>query len=178
MSNDELAVTIGARVWKVASANGRNIWKAADAVAKKLTPAERDALVVWACVQAERLALQRNRPVEGGDHHPSATHGAGVEPLNRRRLFLEGQNPADYIVAIANTGERKRLGDLTKEDIQLTRRYVRVIAETYTDKDRGWGLIEKRVPDGGTLGDVLNALTTREREFLANEYGFKWEEAA
>ena len=178
MSNDETVIAIGTRVWEMASANGRNIWRAADVVAKKLNKADRERLLVWACVQAERLALQRNRPVEGGGQDATGNHFDGAEPLNRRRLILHGQTPADYVLAIANTGERKRLGDLTRADINTLSRYAATIRDTYAAKATGWARISERVPEHGVLASVIADLTTRDREFLHQELGVAWEATA
>lgn len=176
MTNDELVVSVGSRVWETASANGRNIWKAANAVARALSTEERTRLLVWACVQAERIALQRQRPVEAEGHRTFDTQSSGA-PLNRRRAVLEQQDPADFIVAIANTGERKRLGDLTHRDAALLSAYNGALRETYAAKAVGWRRIAEKIRAEQTLGDVLELLSARDWDFLHDELGVAAEPA-
>jgi len=98
-------------------------------------------------------------------------------PLSRRRLAIMRAGPASYPVYVPSVGHRP-LGDLTKHDIGMIyadRKRRRSNAE---DKERGWKRIYETVTADGTLADVFDALTEKDRQFLADEFGItEWREA-
>lgn len=112
-----------------------------------------------------------------GDRYPGETHCVPV-PASRRRLTLMQASPGDYPITLPG-GERKRLGDLTRADLDSIVHDRRIRAENAVTRAKGWARLARQVPAGATLGAVLDSLGMNDRGFLTSEMGVNiWTEAA
>lgn len=107
------------------------------------------------------------------------SHGAPKEiaPIGRRRLTLQRADPADYPIVV--NGERKRLGDLTREDWGHLYGYHRNKRRNQEQREKGYRRIYDKMPEGARFEDVMDdVLDEKDRAFLADELGVRELEGA
>lgn len=170
MTTTHLARTMGQRVFTGASENGGDFWAAAERAWDSLGASEQRQIGIWALVTAERDAFRVLHPTENGNggHVTLVTQNA-YAPFSRRRLALAGADPLSYVVAIGNTGNRKPIGELTREDLYLMAGYYGANKRAYAEKEALWRRIAAKVPEGKTVADAR--LSRQDRAMLLAECG-------
>lgn len=131
------------------------------------------------CDTQDTLAAPGSDDAEGGGHLARDTQSV-TAPVSRRRLALARSSPEDYPVYVPHpVNERKRLGDLTKQDFGYLYGDARKRRRTQEAKESGWKRIYEAVPEGATFSEVMGELSATDRRFLADEVGVdEWRDAA
>lgn len=161
------ATEMGRRVFEAAAELDGDFWRASAKVWRTLTKSEQYTLGLWALVQAEKEAFRHRHPTAGGGGGQAVSEPQELgAPFSRRRDAFSGRDAMLYVVAVANSGVRKAIGELTREDIDAMVSYYAALKRSYAAKEAGWRSIAEKVPNGRTVASVEKRLSKNDMAFI------------
>lgn len=150
--------------------------QAGDRVAAQIVDGENGRLeqlyasgaLTFLCVKAEAETLHTDPMMleAGGGDHQRADHQDLSEAPVRTRYDAFWNDPLSVIVPVGNTGVRKPIGDLTREDIMVGHRFARAYSDTWARKAKNLKRLALKMQPGETLREAWPRLTQEERKLL------------